>query len=359
MGWPRAALGLLLSASACGPAASPPATPPLAQTAAEVPTGPPAELAPSLAVEGDNLLLDGAPVGSIAELEGAASYQLVQALDDALQAHGSTDGEKGPPPRTLRLRLPNELGQKTVVSAFLTAAAAGFDNLIAERGTEALHFRLFRALEEGAPGPSLRVLWLRLSKDAVHLTRWPEVDERELPAAKTGPRHAALRTALSRACQTPEAGCYDVAIVTPWRSTKAGELLEVIEALTEGRGHAVNRPPLTIDFGGVAAGPERDPAAMHKTLLDGRRLYYQCYRAGLEKNPKLAGRIVVRFMVDRDGSVAAAHGADAGTEAAPGKPAVPPLGDSAVTTCVEGAFRNLKFEAAGLSTGNYPIVFSN
>jgi len=358
MWWRRAALGLVLSASACGPGATQRAAPPPAQAATEVPAVPPAELTPILAVDGDRLLLDGAPVGSIAELESAPGYQLVEALDVALDAHASTAREPSDRPHTLRIRLPDELGQQTAVSAMLTAAAAGFDHLVAERSAGELHFRLFRAPEDGASGPSLRVLWLRMSKDAVHLTRWPEVDEQKLPAATAGPRHAALRAALSRECQTQDASCYDVAIVTPWGSTKAGELLDVVEALNEGRGDAVNRPALTIDFGGAAAGPERDPAAMHQTLLDGRRLYYQCYRTGLEKNPKLAGRIMVRFMVDRDGSVAAAHAADAGTDSGPGKPAVPPLADPAVTKCVESAFRTLKFEAAGLSTGNYPIVFS-
>lgn len=356
MGWPRLLVGMSLAASACGPAVPPAAEPP-APAATQAPAGPaPVEL-PTLSVVGDELQLDGQRVASVAELADAPGYQLVSGLDEALDRRAA--GDANPNKRSLRLRIPDQLGQQPLVSALLTAAAAGFDRIVAERAPGELRFELFQPPQDDASAPDLQVVWLRVSADGVHLTRWPEVKEELVPVAKEGPRHAGLRSVLERECQTPESACYDAAIVSVAPDVRAGELMEVVEALTAGRRGAANRPSLTIDFGGRAAGPERDPAAMHQVLRSGRKMVQGCYKAALEKNPKLAGRIMVRFMVDRDGSVAAAHGSDAGTEASPRGPAIPPLGDAAVTECVEKVFRTLKFEEAGLSTGNYPIVFSS
>jgi hypothetical protein len=74
-----------------------------------------------------------------------------------------------------------------------------------------------------------------------------------------------------------------------------------------------------------------------------------CFESGLRRDPSLAGRVSVRFVIGRDGGVmsAASGGSD--------------LPDPAVVSCVVAGFRGLQFpqaEDGGTATVVYPILFS-
>lgn len=73
-----------------------------------------------------------------------------------------------------------------------------------------------------------------------------------------------------------------------------------------------------------------------------------CYENGLRTNAKLAGRVSVKFVIDRSGAVATA--VDAGST----------LPDTAVVACVVRSFGNLTFPQpeGGIVTVVYPIDFS-
>jgi hypothetical protein len=73
-----------------------------------------------------------------------------------------------------------------------------------------------------------------------------------------------------------------------------------------------------------------------------------CYEAGLGRNPSLEGRISVKFVIDRSGAVAMVSAAERS------------LGDSAVATCVENAFKSMSFPEpeGGIVTVVYPLVLS-
>ena len=73
-----------------------------------------------------------------------------------------------------------------------------------------------------------------------------------------------------------------------------------------------------------------------------------CYEDGLRKNPSLAGRVVTKFVIARDGNVATAS--DGGSD----------LADDDVRACVQRAFTTLEFPANpdGVGTVTYPIVMS-
>jgi hypothetical protein len=73
-----------------------------------------------------------------------------------------------------------------------------------------------------------------------------------------------------------------------------------------------------------------------------------CYEAGLARDPKLEGRVVVRFVIGRDGRVSSAE--DAGSD----------LPDAAVVDCVVGRFRAFTFPEpeGGIVTVVYPIHLS-
>ena len=73
-----------------------------------------------------------------------------------------------------------------------------------------------------------------------------------------------------------------------------------------------------------------------------------CYENGLRHNPALAGRVVVRFIIGRDGAVQSS--ADGGST----------LPDPEVVSCIVRAFYGLSFPAPedGIVTSTYPIVLS-
>ena len=73
-----------------------------------------------------------------------------------------------------------------------------------------------------------------------------------------------------------------------------------------------------------------------------------CYEDGLSRDAQLAGRVTTRFVIGREGSVAAAEMADSS------------VGDRAMIACVVRAFGNLSFPRPGQDavTVMFPIVFS-
>lgn len=76
--------------------------------------------------------------------------------------------------------------------------------------------------------------------------------------------------------------------------------------------------------------------------------FRNCYEAGLRSNPSLAGRVAVKFIIDRQGGVSMAG--DSGSD----------LPDATVRECVVRSFYSLSFPAPGNGTVRvtYPILFS-
>jgi hypothetical protein len=73
-----------------------------------------------------------------------------------------------------------------------------------------------------------------------------------------------------------------------------------------------------------------------------------CYENGMRTNPNLAGRVAVKFVIDRSGSVSTAS--DGGSD----------LPDQSVVSCVVRGFGNLSFPQpeGGIVTVVYPIIFN-
>jgi hypothetical protein len=91
-----------------------------------------------------------------------------------------------------------------------------------------------------------------------------------------------------------------------------------------------------------------DPQVIQRIvrLNDGR--YRFCYQNGLRGDPSLQGRVTVKFVIDRHGSVGLA--ADGGSD----------IPDQNVRQCVVQSFMSLSFPEpdSGTVTVVYPIVFS-
>jgi TonB family protein len=70
-----------------------------------------------------------------------------------------------------------------------------------------------------------------------------------------------------------------------------------------------------------------------------------CYQRELQLHPDLAGRVVIRFEIDRSGSVSAATVASSTVD------------DPAVGQCVAGVFLRMRFEVTGSVGVTYPFDF--
>jgi hypothetical protein len=115
------------------------------------------------------------------------------------------------------------------------------------------------------------------------------------------------------------------------------------------------------NVGGVTTGTKAPKIRVGATQVNGRlppeviqRIVRQntgrfrlCYENGLRKDPKLRGRVAVRFVIDRSGSVATAQ--DGGSD----------LPNAEVVACVVRAFGNLSFPQpeGGIVTVVYPLIF--
>ncbi len=104
----------------------------------------------------------------------------------------------------------------------------------------------------------------------------------------------------------------------------------------------VIRPSVTIVSGRLP------PEVIQRVVRQNHGRFRFCYEQGLTRNPNLEGRVSARFVIGRDGAVS--NVADGGSN----------LPDSAVHSCVLGAFYGLSFPApeGGIVTVSYPIQFS-
>jgi tetratricopeptide (TPR) repeat protein len=107
-----------------------------------------------------------------------------------------------------------------------------------------------------------------------------------------------------------------------------------------------SRPP-TVRMAGTRVSGRLPPAAIQRTVREHFGRFRACYHQGLLRNPELAGSLLTRFVIARDGSVQSPE-SDNG------------LGDVNVARCIERAFTDLRFSApeGGVVTVVYPLRFS-
>jgi hypothetical protein len=107
--------------------------------------------------------------------------------------------------------------------------------------------------------------------------------------------------------------------------------------------------PLRVRVGATAVPGGLPPVLIQRTMRANFDHLRECYVAGLARDRKLTGKIILRFVIGRDGGVLQASATD-GT-------AMP---DAAVIDCVLEQLRSFRFPApeGGIVTVVYPIVFA-
>lgn len=102
-----------------------------------------------------------------------------------------------------------------------------------------------------------------------------------------------------------------------------------------------------VRMGATTVAGRLPPEVIQRIVRQNFGRFRMCYEKGLEKNPKLEGKVSVRFVIGRDGSVSSS------------KP-TSDLSDKAVVDCVTRAMHGLSFPQpeGGIVTVDYPILFS-
>jgi len=98
----------------------------------------------------------------------------------------------------------------------------------------------------------------------------------------------------------------------------------------------------------VTVGPAVSVAVIRRIVRQKRAAFRLCYRSGLQKTPKLRGRITVEFVVDPSGAVTRATQTSSTT-----------MPDASVVRCVVRSFDGLVFPrlSAGTLIVDYPLEF--
>ncbi|MBN2193365.1 MAG: AgmX/PglI C-terminal domain-containing protein [Polyangiaceae bacterium] len=113
-----------------------------------------------------------------------------------------------------------------------------------------------------------------------------------------------------------------------------------------GPGHKTRPPQLRI--GSTSVSGRLPPEVIQRIVRQNYGRFRMCYEQGLARNPNLEGRVSVRFVIGRDGSVSnVSQGAS-------------DLPDSGVVSCVLSAYYGLSFPQpeGGIVTVVYPIMFA-
>ncbi len=113
-----------------------------------------------------------------------------------------------------------------------------------------------------------------------------------------------------------------------------------------GGSHKTKAPK--VRMGATTVSGRLPPEVIQRIVRQNYGRFRMCYEQGLARNPNLEGRVQVRFVIGRDGSVS--NVANGGSD----------LPDSGVVSCVISAYYGLSFPQpeGGIVTVVYPIMFA-
>jgi hypothetical protein len=362
----------------------------------------PLDEAPVVAIEREQILVDGAVVGDVKAVLEVGRIQRIDGEFAALKLKREawkTAHPDAPFPGVAVLRLPRDTKAVIVKSVFQTAAFSGYPNLAFAVGTGAPR-RIERVrVDAQVPGPpapgasqgtSERALFVRIAPDKPVTFTWKRGSEvlsvSDRPWRDSFERSGEASRAPGLAAKVaeewkqqrehfdPNDKKLDRAMLQVDDATELREIVAAIDAIRETRRSLGNAqlPAFAVVLSVLAADPPASTAdgdgksapkvGLSDASVDGRlppevirrivrqntARFRKCYEAGLAKDASLKGKVVARFVIGKDGSVA--NVTDGGSD----------LADGAVKKCVLQAFRALSFPApeGGVVTVTYPLDFT-
>ncbi len=208
------------------------------------------------------------------------------------------------------------------------------------------------------------VLWVDVGATELDLWRVP-FDAKEAqanPGRKVATTPSALAPALSAECAKVRCSPFVVTMAPEASASSLLTMLHALSALPEHRGaqpppHALlllNRehPPTvqTLRLGSTSVSGRLPPPEIQKVVRAEFGKLRACYTEGLGRDAALTGRVMVRFVIDREGKVSRVIAAPEST-----------LSDEKVVDCVLAHFSNMVFPKpeGGIVSVVYPIVFAS
>ncbi len=147
-------------------------------------------------------------------------------------------------------------------------------------------------------------------------------------------------------CPVFPASSRDEAIKGPWgRPAPAERCFSGTDA--ESAARRKNMKPPRIRVGALSVSGRLPPEVIQRIVRQNFGQFRLCYENGLRTNPKLEGRVTVRFVITKEGTVSNVSGGGA-------------LPDHGVILCVAQSFYDLTFPKpeGGIVTVGYPILFA-
>lgn len=405
---------LATSLCACGAPAPPSAPAKPAPAVAVVLTPPPVtsedpldiHSLPKVEIRGREILLDGKLVGDARGIVEMGRLTKLDELFVSLRARRAGATERGEPPQgeIAIVAADDEVAWVVVESVARTAAFAGYPVALLRSRPGWLRVRTPVPVpgppdeDTGAPEPPRFEITIDIREGDVEaslleLTAVPPSASEGGGFARTlvkrevvppPPEHAsaAVVALVAHACAQAPRTCLDrvgvrvvpgarlADVVTILSSAVTGAPQEqptdsqpevvLVQALPREDGFtSPPGPPSRVRVGQPGISGRLPPEVIQRIVRASFGDLRKCYEDGLRRNPNLAGRIAVRFVIGWDGSVTEASevGPQGGS---PSSPASTPMPDRAVVSCVLHEFTKINFPRpeGGIVTVVYPIQFS-
>lgn len=317
---------------------------------------------PLVAIDERAITLDGQQVADARAIEAGAKITRLDVLFDRLKAKRAAwteahIGERAP--RDVWYEVDGSAGHRAALSAILSATFSGHDHA---------HFRDGDAWVDGfwetprPPGQDAvknRVV-VHLDGDDVRAT-W----QSERPCDGVPQEGATKLAEAPRYFETTctwGSPCVDVARVHYTLRTRFADVVRALSAIRARSGGDMRfslvlvadaAPQAQRKCGEALSAGHIPPGHIRDRIRESYPKIRACYDAGLKRDPKLTGRVVVKFVIDASGKVADAKVEDVGTV----KSTMP---DKAVSDCVRDAIKQITFPQpqGGNVTVAYPIMFS-
>lgn len=326
-------------------------------------------------VRGHDVSIDGDAAGTTRHVDDLGRLQKIDALFDGLKEKREAFKAKNPDqsfPGQLVLRCDEGVSLLAFKSVFQTAAYAGYPHISVEVSTEPAAFVAVEAQIPGPPGgritvepkelhvelgPSMTRMVSKGGANAVTASLQLGVSKETEGALRQALLLELVRERVDEVLLYADDTLRFSALAAAFRAAASvrAELEKELEKekvrlritfAVKARGDSAPGADDALPAPSASAG-RLPPEVIQRIVRGNFGKLRACYDAGLKANPNLQGRVTVKFVIARDGTVSSAQGGG-------------DLPDETVKSCVTKQFYGFTFPPpeGGIVTVSYPIVFT-